>query len=121
MSQSLLISYYFNPILTRWGREALRRPTCRGGAKPKAEPQELCEQRREREISPSSLRSSGLNLYSQLDVLCVCGIPEKTMNHPKIKVVDIGSNCRLEVCFLHLICFWFYVYLSLVFRAYYHW
>ena len=42
----------------------------------KAEPQELCEQRREREISPSSLRSSGLNLHNQLDVPCICGIPE---------------------------------------------
>ena len=35
--------------------------------------------------------------------------------------MDFGSNCRLGVCFLHLICLWFYVYLSLVFRAYYHW
>ena len=43
------------------------------------------------------------------------------MDHPKIEVVDFGSNCRLRVCFLHLICFWFYVYPSLVFRAYYHW
>ena len=34
---------------------------------------------------------------------------------------DFGSNCRLGVCFLHLLCFWFYVYLSLVFTAYYHW
>ena len=50
--------------------------TQRRGAKSKAEPQELCEQRREREISPSSLRSSGLNLHNQLDVPCICGIPE---------------------------------------------
>ena len=40
------------------------------------------------------------------------------MNVPKIEVVDFGSNCRLGVCFLHLICFWFYVYLSLVFSTY---
>ena len=46
------------------------------GAKSKAEPQELCQQRREREISPCSLRSSGLNLQNQLDVPCICGIPE---------------------------------------------
>ena len=39
----------------------------------------------------------------------------------QIEAVDFGSNCRLGVCFLHLICFWFYVYLSLVFRVYYHW
>ena len=58
----------FNPILSERTTDALRRPTCRGTAKCKAESQELCEERREREISPSSLRSSGLNLHSQLDV-----------------------------------------------------
>ena len=42
------------------------------------------------------------------------------MNVPKIEVVDFGSNCRLGVCLLRLICFWFYVYLIL-FNAYYHW
>ena len=26
------------------------------------------------------------------------------MNHQKIEVVDFGSNCRLGVYFLHLIC-----------------
>ena len=66
----------FNPLLSGWETDALRRPTCRGRAKSKAEPQELCKQRREREISPSSLRSSGLNLHNQLDVPCICGIPE---------------------------------------------
>ena len=50
--------------------------TRRGRAKSKAEPQKMCEQRREREISPSSLRSSGLNLHTQLDVPCICRIPE---------------------------------------------
>ena len=80
-----------------------------GGAKSKAEPQELYEQRREREIFPSSLRSSGLHLQNQLDVPCICGIHEETTNHPKIEVVDFGSNCRLGVCLLHLICLWFYV------------
>ena len=58
------------------GTDAPRRPTRRGGDKSKAEPQELGQQRREREISPSSQRSSGLNLHSQLDVPCICGIPE---------------------------------------------
>ena len=48
--------------------DALRRPTGRGGSKSKAEPRELREQRREREIPPSSLRSSGLKLHKQLDV-----------------------------------------------------
>ena len=63
-------------------KDALRRPTHRGGAKSKAEPQELCEQRREREISPSTLRSSRLNLHSQRDVPCIC---EMTTNHPKLR------------------------------------
>ena len=76
LSQSPLISCYFNPVLSGRGTDALRWPTCRGRAKSKAEPQELCEQRREREFSPSSLRSSGLNLHNQLDVPCICGIAE---------------------------------------------
>ena len=65
----------FNPVLSERRTDALRRPTCRGGSKSKAEPRKLCE-RRERELSPSSLRSSGLNLHNQLDVPCICGIPE---------------------------------------------
>ena len=93
------ISCYFNPVQSEQRTDALRRPTCRDRAKSKAEPQELCEQRREREISPSSLRSSRLNLHNQLDVRCICGIPEETTNHPKIEVVDFGSNCRLGDCF----------------------
>ena len=76
VSQSPRISCSFNPVLSEQRTDALRRPTRRGGAKSKAEPWELCEQRREREISHSSLRSSGLNLHNQLDVPCICGIPE---------------------------------------------
>ena len=38
------------------------------GPNPKLNPWELCKQRREREISPSSLRSSGLKLHNQPDV-----------------------------------------------------
>ena len=76
VSQSPLISCYFIPVLSEQRTDPLRRPTCRGGAKAKAEPQEPCKQRRERKISPSSLRSSGLNLHNQLDVPCICGIPE---------------------------------------------
>ena len=43
------------------------------------------------------------------------------MNHPKIEAEDFGSNCKLGACFLHLICFWFYIYVSLLFRACFHW
>ena len=74
--QSPLFSCYFNPVLSEQRTDTLRWTICRGGAKSKAEHQELCEQRREREISPSSLRSSGLNLHNQLDVPCICGITE---------------------------------------------
>ena len=35
--------------------------------------------------------------------------------------MDFGSKCRFGVCFLHLICFCFYVYLSLLFSACFHW
>ena len=76
VSQSPLISCYFNPVLSERSTDALRRPTHRGGAKSKAELRELCKQRREREISPNRLRSSRLNLHNQLDVPCICGIPE---------------------------------------------
>ena len=76
VSQSPRSSCSFNPVLSERRTDALRRPTRRGGAKSKAEPWDLCEQRRERENSPSSLRSSGLNLHNQLDVPCMCGIPE---------------------------------------------
>ena len=43
------------------------------------------------------------------------------MNVPKIEAVDFGSNCRLGLCFLCLISFWFYVYVTLLFSACYHW
>ena len=76
VSQSPQISCSFNAVLSERRTDALRQPTCRGRAKSKAEPQELCEQRREREISPCSPRSSGLNLYNQINVPCICGIPE---------------------------------------------
>ena len=76
VSQSPLISYSFNPVLSGWGKDSLRWHTCRGGAKSKAENQEMCEQRGESEISPSSLRSSGLNIHNQLEVPCKCGILE---------------------------------------------
>ena len=120
-SKRALISCCFNPLLSGWGTDSWRWPTHRSGAKTKAEPQELCEKRRERKISPCSLRSSRLNPYNQLVKHCIWRIPEQTMNVPKIEVVDFGCNWRLGVCFLCLIWFWFYVYLSLVFSAYYHW
>ena len=75
VSKTALISRCFNPLLSGWGRDAWG-PTHRGGVKTKAEPQELCEQRKEREITPSTIRSSGLKTDNQLDKPCICGIPE---------------------------------------------
>ena len=62
-----------------------------------------------------------LNRCNWLDKPCLCVMPEETMNVPKIEAVDFGSKCRLAVCFLRLIWFWFYVYLSLVFSDCFHW
>ena len=76
VNQSPLVRCSFNPLLSGKRTDARGWPTRRGRAKSKAEPQKLCEQRREREISPSSHRSSRLNLHSQLDVPCICGTPE---------------------------------------------
>ena len=76
MSHTPWISWFLNPVSSEPRTEALRRPTHRRRSKPKAESRGLCEQRREREISLSSHRSSGLNLHNQLDVPCICGIPE---------------------------------------------
>ena len=66
--QSLLVSRSFNPVLSGWREDVRGQSTCRGRDKSKAEPKELWEQRRERKISPCSLRRSGLNLHNQLDV-----------------------------------------------------
>ena len=68
VSQSPRSSCSFNPVLCERKTDGLKRPTRRGWSKSKAEPRELYEQRREREISPSSLRSSGLKLHKQLDI-----------------------------------------------------
>ena len=76
VSQSSLISCYFKPVLSERRTDARGWPTHRGRPKSAAETQEVCAKRREREISPSSLRSSRLNLHNQLDVPCICGKSE---------------------------------------------
>ena len=113
VSQSPRSSCFFNPILSERRTDTFRRPTCRDGAKSKAEPQELCKHGREREISPSSLRSSGLNLHNQLDVPCISGIPERTTNHPKIDAVDFVWFCLYSFAFtiyprVLSVRFWFF-------------
>ena len=76
VSKRALISHCFNPLLSGQGTGTWRWPTSRGGAKTKVELQELCKQKREREISLCSLRSSGLNPHNQHDKPCICGILE---------------------------------------------
>ena len=95
VSKRALISLCFNPLLSGWGTDALRWPTHRGGAKSKAEPQELCEQRREREISPSSLRSSGLSPHNQLDVPASVEYLNRQRITPKLRWWALGATVDL--------------------------
>ena len=91
------------------------------GPKPKLN-YRSCEKKEEKgKFSPCSLRSSGLNPHNQLDEHCISGIPEETTGVLEIEAVDFGSNCRLGVCFLRLICFWFLCLFYLVFSACYLW
>ena len=85
VSQRPLISCYFKSVLSEQSTDALRQPTPRGGAKSKTEPQEQCKQRREREISPSSLRHSGLNLQNQLDIPCILEYLNTQQIIPKLR------------------------------------
>ena len=121
VSQSPWISCSFNPILSGWWTDARGWPTCRGRAKSKAEPQELWEQRREREISPSSLRSSGLNLHNQLDVPASLEYLNRQQIIPKLRWWTFGATVYLGFA----VCDWlvsdFYVSLSIVFSTCYHW
>ena len=107
VSQGHLISC---SVLSEWGTDALRRPTRRGQAKSKAEPQELCEQRREREISPSSLRSSGLNPTINLMYLHLWNtwIDKESS---QIEEVDFGSN-NIYIFFPFSLFVSVYVYVS---------
>ena len=121
VSQSSLISCSFNAVLSGQGTDALRWPKRRGGVKSKAEPQELCEQRREREISPCSLRSSGLNLHNQLDVPASVEYLNRQWSNPKLRQWILGATVDLGF----VVCSWlvsdFYIYLSKVFITCYHW
>ena len=65
-----------NLLLSGGRTEARGQSRCRGRVRFKPETQELCEQRREKEISPCNLRSSRLNLHNQLEVPCTCVITE---------------------------------------------
>ena len=76
MSKRTLISHCFNPLLCEHWTDTWRGLTCTGSAKTKAEPQEQCEQRKEREIFMCSIRSSRLNPHNQLDKTCISGITE---------------------------------------------
>ena len=100
-SQSPRSNCSFNPVLSGRGTDALRRPTRRGGSKSKAEPRELCEHRREGEISPSSLRSSGLKLHKQLDVPA----PVEYLNRQRIIPNSGGGLWEQEILIFPLFLF----------------
>ena len=68
VSESRLTRCSFNAVLCEREQTLSRDLRAEAGPNPKLTPRELCEQRRERKIFPSSLRSSGLNLHNQLDV-----------------------------------------------------
>ena len=110
MSQSHRIRCSLNPVLSEGRTDTLRRPTHKGGSKYKAEPRELCKQRREREMSPSSLRSRGLNLHNQLAVPCICGIPEGKTNHPKLR--RWTSRAKIYIFFFLFLFVSVYEYVS---------
>ena len=99
VSQSPRISCSFNPVLYERRTDTLRRPTRRGSSKSKAEPQELCEQRREREMSPSSLTGSGLNLHNQLDVPESVEYLNRQRIIPKLRQWTWGATVDLGFAF----------------------
>ena len=73
------------------------------GPNPKLKPGELYEQRREREISPSSLRSSGLKLHKQVDV------PESVeyLNRQRIIPNSRGGLWKQDILIFPLFLFLF--------------
>ena len=92
-------------------KDTLRWPTHKDGAKPKAETQELCEHRREREISPSSLRRSGLKLHNQLDVPASA----EYVNRQRIIPNSGGGLWKQDILILPLFLFlWVYMCMLLV-------
>ena len=102
VSQSPRSSCSFNPVLSGRGTDTLRRPTCRGRSKSKAEPRELCEQRREGEISPSSIRSSGLKLHKQLDVPASVEYLNRQRIIPKLRQWTSGATIYIFFLFVFL-------------------
>ena len=106
VNQSPRSSCFFNPVLSGRETDALRRPTRRGGSKSKAEPQELCKQRREGEISPSSLRSSGLKLHKQPDVPASA----EYLNRQRISPKSGGGLWEQEILIFPLFLFFVSVY-----------
>ena len=71
-----LISHCFHSLLPGLETDGWGWPTGRSRAKTKAELQEQCNQRRWREVSPCSHRSSGLNPCNRLGKPCTCEIYE---------------------------------------------
>ena len=88
VSQSPLISCYFNPILSEGRTDASGNLHAEVEPNPKLNPRSCANKEEKGKFLPVSLRSSGLNLHNQLNVACITGIPEQTTNHPKIEAKD---------------------------------
>ena len=87
------------------------------GAKSKTESQELCKRRREREISPSSLRRSGLNLHKNLMNPTSLEYLNRQRIIPKLRWWTLGAMIYILFCFSSFckyvcVCFsvWFCLY-----------
>ena len=143
VSQSPRISCFFNPVLSGWEQTLSGDLHTEAGPNPKLNPRSCGN--KEREIPPSSLRSSGLNLHNQLDVPCICGIPECTTNHPILRRWTLWATIYIyfsffvnvyvyaSVCDFVCIAFLFplvlgfclsifsFIVFSIVFSACYHW
>ena len=105
------ISRSFKPLLSGWRTDVRGQPICRGGAKSKAEPQELCKQRREGKSSLWSLRSSGLNLDNQLDNISSMEYLTRQWIIPKLRWWHLGATVDLGFAICNWLVSDFYVYL----------
>ena len=99
VSKRALISHCINPFLSGQGTDAWGQPTHRGRAKTKAETQELCKQRREREIYPCSLRSSRLNPANNLMNRTTVEHLNRQWIFPKLRLWALGATVDLGFAF----------------------
>ena len=103
VSKGALISCCFNPLLSGQGTDAWGQPPARGGAKIKAEAQGLWKQRKEREISLCSLRSSRSNPHINFINTTSVEYLNRKRKFPKLRWWTLGAIVELGFAF----CVWF--------------